>query len=124
MQIDNQTVGQNISKFRKLKDIKAADIANQLGMKEAAYTKHERGETSINIDFVQKVAKILDINPLAIISASPDNFLQSITNSSVAIQGNSTLQNTNDKHTELMLKLLENVTMVNERLLTLLERKN
>jgi hypothetical protein len=29
--MDNLTIGQNISKFRKLKDLKASDIASQLG---------------------------------------------------------------------------------------------
>ncbi len=124
MRIDNKTVGQNISKFRRLKEIKAFDIAHQLGMKEAAYTKHERGETAISIDFIQKVAEILEINPLAIISATQGNFLQSITNSQIAIQENSTFQTSNEKQTALMLKLLENVTIVNERLLSFLEKKN
>ena len=122
MHIDNKTVGQNIAKFRRLKEIKAFDIATQIGMKEAAYTKHERGETAISIDFIQKVAEILEINPLAIISASPGNFLHSITNSSIAIQENSTFQTTNEKQTALMLKLLENVSLVNERLLDYMEK--
>ncbi len=124
MHLDNLMVGQNIAKFRKLKDLKAYDVAEQLGMKETTYTKYERGETAITIDFIQKVAEILEVNPLAIISATPGNFLHSITNSSIAIQENSTFQTMNEKQMAIMLKLLENVSGVNERLITLLEKRS
>jgi len=55
MEINNLVVGRNIAKYRKIKEVKASDIAKQLGMKEATYTKYERGETAITIDFLQKV---------------------------------------------------------------------
>ncbi|MBS1746117.1 MAG: helix-turn-helix transcriptional regulator [Bacteroidetes bacterium] len=42
--MDNLTIGRNIAKFRKLKDIKAFDMAERLGLKEATYTKYERGK--------------------------------------------------------------------------------
>jgi len=122
MHLDNLSVGQNIAKFRKLKDLKASDVAKRLGLTEASYTKYERGETAISIDFVQKVAEIFEVNPLAIISASPGNFLQSISNSSIAIQENSTFQTTNEKQTNLMLKLMEDQAKMNERILALLEK--
>lgn len=72
--MDNFSVGHNIAKFRKIRDIKATDMATQLGLKEAAYTKYERGETAITIDIIGKVAGILKMDPLQIISVSPQNF--------------------------------------------------
>jgi transcriptional regulator with XRE-family HTH domain len=124
MQLENLVIGRNIAKYRKMKDLKALDVASQLGMKEAAYTKYERGETAITIDFVQKVATVLEANPLHLLSASPGNFLESITNSQIAIQENSTFHTTNDEQTKMMLKLMESVVTMNERILNLLEKKD
>jgi len=121
--MDNLTIGQNIAKFRKLKDFKAFDIAERLGMKEATYTKYERGETAITIDFVQKVADVLEVDVLQILTTSPSNILQNITNSPIAIQHHSTFQTYNEQQTQTMLTLMETVVKVNERLLTLLEKQ-
>ena len=123
MELDNLTIGQNIAKFRKIKDLKAFDIAERLGMKEAAYTKYERGETAITIEFVQKVAEILEMNPLQILTTSPSNILENITNSPIAIQHHSTFQTYNEQQSQLMLKLIESVVTLNERLVSLLEKK-
>lgn len=121
--MDNKTIGRNIAKFRLLKDLKAFDVANSLDMKEATYTKYERGETAITIDFVQKVAKVLEIDPLQILSTSPGNILDNIKNSSIAIQENSTFQTYNEQHAIQTLKLLESVIELNKRLISVLEKK-
>jgi len=123
MELDNLIVGHNIAKYRKLKDIKAHDMAELLGMKEATYTKYERGETAITVDFVQKVAGVLKADPFILLSASPGHFFENITNSPVVIHGSSTYQTTNEQHTTMMLKLMENIVAVNERMATILERK-
>ncbi|NCX96232.1 MAG: XRE family transcriptional regulator, partial [Chitinophagia bacterium] len=65
--LDNVAIGQNIAKFRRLKELKALDVAEQLGLKESAYTKYERGETAITIDFIQRIADILEISPFNIL---------------------------------------------------------
>lgn len=122
--MDNFSVGHNIAKFRKIRDIKATDMATQLGMKEAAYTKYERGETAITIDIIGKVAGILKMDPLQIISVSPQNFLENIQNSPIAIQHHSTFQTYNEHQTNVMVKLMEDIVRFNERLVVLLERKN
>ena len=123
MQLDNLTIAQNIASIRKLKDIKASDMASRLGLSEAAYTKYERGETAITIEFVQRVADVLEVNPVSIVTGSRSHFLQSISNSYVAIQENSTFQTTNDKQNDMMLKLMESVLAMNERILGILEQK-
>lgn len=99
-------------------------MATQLGMKEAAYTKYERGETAITIDFIGKVAGILKIDPLQILSVSPQNFLENIQNSPIPIQHHSTFQTYNEHQTNVMVKLMEDIVRFNERLVVLLERKN
>lgn len=121
--LDNRAIGRNISMYRKIRGIKAFDIAEQLGMKEASYTKYERGETQITIEFVQKVAEILKVDPLQILTVSPSNFIENVHYSPIAIQGENHYQNTNEEQTKLMLKLMESVTQLNERLVSLLEKK-
>lgn len=123
MQLDNVTIGRNIYKLRKLKDLKAHDIAEQLGLKEAAYTKYERGETAITIDFIQKVGEILQVDPVQIITTTPSNIFENFQHSAFSFSGPSTYNAADKQHTELMLRLLEQVASLNERLVGILEKK-
>lgn len=121
--MDSLTIGQNIAKFRKLKDFKAFDVAEQLGMKEATYTKYERGETAITIEFVQKVSEILGVDPIQLITTSPGNILENIQHSSIAIQHHSTFQAYNEQQAQTMLKLMESIIALNERLVSFFEKE-
>ena len=123
MQLDNKKVGRNISRFRKLKDIKAFDLAEQLGLKEAAYTKYERGETAITIDFIQKVADILEVDAVQLMTASPSNIIENFQHSSISINGTSHYNASDKDQTETMLKLMESIIQLNERVLALQEKK-
>ncbi|QLH45108.1 MAG: helix-turn-helix transcriptional regulator [Bacteroidota bacterium] len=42
-----QKIGRNIKNIRREKDLKAFDVAAQLGIGESTYTKIERGETKL-----------------------------------------------------------------------------
>ncbi len=121
--MDNITIGHTIAKIRKLKDIKAYDIATQLGMKEATYTKYERGETAITIDFIQKVSDVLKIDPIQILVDAPSHILENIQHSAIAIQTNSHFSATNERQMQIVLKLTESLVQLNDRLITLLENK-
>jgi transcriptional regulator with XRE-family HTH domain len=123
MDFENIAIGKNIARFRRLKEKKAFDVAQQLGMTEANYTKYERGETAITIDFIKRVADILEIEPLKMISSTPNNIIQQVTNSPIAIQENSTFQTVNEKQTEMMIQLMESVVKLNERIVVLQEKK-
>lgn len=119
--LENEAIGRNISMFRKIRGIKAFDMADRLGMKEATYTKYERGETKITIDFVQKVAEELKVDPLQILTTTPSNFIENGNNSPIAINGSNI---TTDEHqTQLITKLVESVMALNERVMKMLEEK-
>jgi transcriptional regulator with XRE-family HTH domain len=117
MELDNKIVGRNLAKFRMMRDMKAADFAERIGMKEHAYAKYERGESKITIPFIQKAATALKVDPISILTASPENFIESISNNSVATGGVALIGNdvdvkgnvnANDKQQqELMMKLME-----------------
>ena len=53
--LENKTIGRNISLYRKIREMKALEVADLLGMKEATYTRYERGEASITIDFIELI---------------------------------------------------------------------
>jgi hypothetical protein len=54
------------------------DQSNQ----ESSYTKHERAETPITINFVIKVALILGIEPLQVLMASPKSIFEGVSKAS------------------------------------------
>lgn len=76
--LKNHTIGRNLATFRKLRHKKAWEVAEHLGMKEATYTKYERGESKITVELVQQVAGLLQVNPLRILLADPDHYIESI----------------------------------------------
>jgi transcriptional regulator with XRE-family HTH domain len=125
--LENEAIGRNISMFRKVRGIKAFDMAERLGMKEATYTKYERGETKITIDFLQQVATELKVDPVQILTSSPGNYIDSGNNSPGAVLGRVggayTYQTTNEQQTQMMIKLIENVMAMNEKVMRLLEAR-
>jgi len=92
-------------------------------MKEQTYLKYERGETQITVDFVQKIAETLKVDPLMLIATTPSNFIDSINDSAVSFNGNSTYNNTNEEQMQMILKLMENVIAMNDKIIKLLEKK-
>lgn len=120
---ENKSIGRNMALLRKLRDKKAIEVAEYVGISESAYTKYERGETKITVELIQKVAEFLKVDPLQIVAASPSTFLENIQNSSIAIQENSTFSTHNEKQDEMMLKLIENMMIVSQKLIELLEKE-
>src|SRR3954462_7596552 len=124
--LENKTIGRNIYKFRKIKEKKASDIADFIGISEAAYTKYERGESQITIDVIQKVAECLKVDPLNIITNAPGNFVENGNHSPNAGVGNyvgGDISLTDEKQTALMTKLIETQIAMTEKIMALLEKK-
>jgi len=126
--LENKTIGRNLYKFRKVKEKKAAEVADYIGITEAAYTKYERGETNITIDVIQKVAECLKIDPLSIIANTPGNFVENGNNSpNTIIMGGSNIGGdarlVDDKQTALITKLIEAQIALTEKVMVLLEKR-
>jgi transcriptional regulator with XRE-family HTH domain len=62
--LENKIIGHNMALYRKIRGMKAFEVAEGLGLKEASYTRYERGEGAITVDLIQKVAEILKVYPL------------------------------------------------------------
>lgn len=120
--LENKSIGRNLSIFRKLRDKKALEVAEHVGLSEAAYTKYERGESKITIEMIQKVAEFLHVDPLTLLAVSPGSFLDSGNNSPGAIVGNNNVQTMSEEQSRMMLKLLENMMSVNQKLIELLDK--
>ncbi len=120
--MNNSLVGKNIAKFRKLRDLKASEVAERLGLKEGAYTKYERGETAITLDLLQNVADVLEVDPLQILMTSTGNFMENVHNSPYINWIGGNYQATNDQQTDLIIKLMENIVTSNDRFAALSER--
>ena len=121
--LENTTIGRNLYRARKIRDKKALEVAKFVGLTESAYTKYERGESKITVEIIQKVAEFLKFDPLQLLTVSPGNFIENVSNA-VVLSNFQTFQTVNEKQNEMMLKLMENVMLMNERLLKLLEDKS
>lgn len=117
--LENKAIGRNISMYRKIRGMKAAEVAERLGLKEASYTRYERGESSITVDLIQQVAEILKVDPLMMMSVSPNNFIENCSHFAM----NDYHNHSNEQQTQLMIKLMENIVSLNDRLITLFDNK-
>jgi transcriptional regulator with XRE-family HTH domain len=125
--LDNRAIGGNISMYRKIRGIKASDIAQRLGISESSYTRYERGETSITVDLIKQIADELKVDPVTLLSIHPSNFIDNANSpNSVVLTSNSIssseLNTVNEEQTKMMMKLLESVLTLNEKLITLLDK--
>lgn len=124
MNFDSKTVGQNISRLRKLNDIKAATLAMQIGMKEAAYTKYERGETAITLEFVQRVAEVLKINPAWLLTSNFNEAFYNIQELPISINGQTHIpEGGQTVQEEKFNQQLESIVEMSKTLVAILEKK-
>jgi transcriptional regulator with XRE-family HTH domain len=121
--LENKTIGRNLYKFRKVGDVKASQIADFIGISEAAYTKYERGESKITIDIIQKVSEYLKVDPLNIIAMPAGSFFETGNNSPGAIVGNNNVQTMSDEQSKLFTRLIETQIAINEKIVALLDKK-
>jgi transcriptional regulator with XRE-family HTH domain len=118
--LENTTIGRNIALYRKIRGVKATEVAEKLGLKEAAYTRYERGEAAITVNMVQQVAELLKVDPLNLLTVPPGSFIESGNNSPnaiVALNANY-CHTTNDEQMKLTLKLMEGMMQLIEKVNT------
>jgi transcriptional regulator with XRE-family HTH domain len=54
-------IGENIKKFRELKNMTREEMADHLGLSVSAYGKIERNETDPTISRIQQIAQVLQV---------------------------------------------------------------
>lgn len=55
-------IGDNIKKFRELKNITREQMASDLEMSLSGYSKIERGDTDLTISKIERIAEVLGID--------------------------------------------------------------
>lgn len=121
--LENKKIGRNFYMFRKLRDRKAIEVAEFLGIKEATYTKYERGESKITVDLVQKVSEFLNVDPVQILTSQPGHIIENLTNSPFSISGDVKANYADKNQTEVMMKMMETMLQMNEAIRRILEGK-
>jgi transcriptional regulator with XRE-family HTH domain len=113
-ELSSRKVGPVIAQFRKVRNIKAIEVADQLGLSEAAYTKYERGETAITVDFIQRVAKVLQVDPILLLTTSPSGIIDAFHKKS---------KDSYHKELKSIAHCLENLVMLNQKLIALISNQ-
>ncbi|WP_421890036.1 helix-turn-helix domain-containing protein [Marinoscillum sp.] len=119
--LENKTIGRNLATFRMLRDKKALEVAEFLGVKEATYTKYERGESKITIEMVQKIADFLKVDPIQILTSQPGYVIENIKKSPFSVHGNVETHFGDKQQTEVMMKMMETMMQMNEAIKKILE---
>jgi transcriptional regulator with XRE-family HTH domain len=117
--LENKTIGKNISMYRKIRGAKANDVADRLGISESSYTRYERGEAAITVDLVQQIAEVLSVDPLMLLSVSPTNFIENCSHFAMHDYHN----HQNEQQNQVIIKLMENVLAISEKLMAILDKQ-
>ncbi|QEC43852.1 MULTISPECIES: helix-turn-helix domain-containing protein [Chitinophagaceae] len=124
--LENKAVGRNMYINRKIRDKKAQEVADYLGISESAYTKYERGESKITVDIIQRVAEFHKVDPVSLLSSQGITFIDSGNNSPNSSGANggyyNNVQSMTDEQTKMMLTLIQSVTSLNEKLIAVLDK--
>lgn len=94
------TVHKNIRLLREAQELSQETVAEQLNMSVSGYAKIERGVTKLNFDKLQKIAQILKVDIVELISAdnkdiiimANDNITGDVNNSNANYYGDNALE--------------------------------
>jgi transcriptional regulator with XRE-family HTH domain len=121
--LDNKAIGRNIARVRKFKEKKALEVADYIGIGEAAYTKYERGESRLTVELIQKVSEFLEVDPLYLMVPQNGHIVENSNSpNSVVALNSSNWQTTNEQQNQAILTLINHVTEMSKRVVELLEK--
>lgn len=116
-------IGDNIKKFRELKNITREQLASELGLSVSGYSKIERGEIDLTVSRVQEIAQILEVDVSQILNFDATQVFNITNNHLVQSNIAPKAENMNffeDSYREKYIKMLETEI---ERLKTLVGEK-
>lgn len=61
-------IGENIRKFREIKNITRDRMAHEMGLSLSGYSKIERNQTDLTLSRIQQIAQILEVDIFQILS--------------------------------------------------------
>jgi len=104
-------VGEKVRRLREIKGMKQESVAQELGMTTNGYGKIERGESSITLERLEQIARVLEISPLDILRFDEKTVYHIQHMQSSAPQGVVNNYAATEKERALML---EQIKMLNE----------
>lgn len=104
-------VGEKVRRLREIKGMKQESVAQELGMTPNGYGKIERGESSITLERLEQIARVLQMSPLDILRFDEKTVYHIQNMNSSAPQGVVNNYTATAKERELML---EQIKMLNE----------
>ncbi|MPS73308.1 MAG: XRE family transcriptional regulator [Chryseobacterium sp.] len=115
-------IGENIKKFRELKNMTREEIADRLDLSVSAYGKIERNETDVTVSRIQQIAEILQIEMSQILNFDVSQIFNISNNNVVQATGGKAdnMHFYGDEYREKYIKMLETEV---ERLKSLAEKK-
>jgi transcriptional regulator with XRE-family HTH domain len=80
---NTMNIGDNIKKFRELKNITRETLSSKLNMSLSGYSKIERNEVDLTISKVQKIAEVLGVDLSQILNFDASQIFNVSNNNSV-----------------------------------------
>lgn len=102
-------IGDNIKKFRELKNMTREQLASELGLSVSGYSKIERGEIDLTVSRVQEIAQILEVDVSQILNFDATQIFNISNNQLVQGFGSKVENNNNhpDDYREKYIQMLE-----------------
>ncbi len=115
-------IGDNIKKFRELKNITRETISSELNMSLSGYSKIERNEVDLTISKVQKIAEVLGVDLSQILNFDASQIFNVSNNNMVQGLG-AKAENMNFHGDDYKVKYIKMLEEENERLKKLIKSK-
>lgn len=113
-------IGEKIKTIRELNDLSQEEVAHKLHMSVNGYAKLERGETRLYFDNLERIAAVLNINVIDLLSVNEKAMLCLVNDGVIITQKN---QNQNNK--DIYQNFSNDKTQVElEKCQLMLEHKN
>jgi transcriptional regulator with XRE-family HTH domain len=111
-------IGQNIKKFRELKNITREFIAGELGMTVGGYSKIERNETDLKFSKIKKIAELLEVEIPQLLSFDVNVFLSNTKQTQLDVQDKTKSKGHQENlYREKYIKMLESENKILKELL-------
>lgn len=108
---------------REINGLSALETADRLNLKEADIVEIEKGEAVITPEIVKKSSVLFKTDFISLLSSSSSvNHFENVYSSPINSNFH-TYKSTDEKQSEAILLLIDNVTSMNKRITELLEQK-
>jgi transcriptional regulator with XRE-family HTH domain len=117
----NMNIGDNIKKFRELKNITREIMSAELSMSLSGYSKIERNEVDLTISKVQKIAEVLGVSLSQILNFDASQIFN-VSNSNLVQGMGAKVENMHFHPDEFKDKYIKMLEEENERLKKLVKK--